>query len=105
MATLEQKIAAERSALLMLEENGLPEPDDIEYGHTCIRLIWWEPKAALIVQIDPPPPGWVFAEDLRDLDDLEEVSGDDDDVDVRPELPIEVRPSVPNDDSDPPLGY
>ena len=73
MATLEQKIAAERDALDLLERNGLPEPDDVEYGHTCIRLIWWEPKAALIVQIDPPPPGWVFAEDLRDLDDLREV--------------------------------
>ena len=73
MATLEQKIAAERDALNMLEQNGLPEPDDVEYGHTCIRLIWWEPKAALIVQIDPPPPGHVFAEDLRDLDDLDNV--------------------------------
>jgi hypothetical protein len=44
MATLEQKIAAEREALNMLEENGLPEPDDVEYGYTCIRLIWWEPR-------------------------------------------------------------
>ena len=84
MATLEQKIAAEREARLMLEQNGLPEPDDIEYGHTCIRLIWWEPKAALIVQIDPPPPGWVFAEDLRDLDDLgatNRAGGDDSEID------------------------
>jgi hypothetical protein len=30
-------------------------------------------QAALIVQIDPPPPGWVFAEDLRDLDDLHDT--------------------------------
>ena len=79
MATLEQKIAAERDALDLLERNGLPEPDDVEYGQTCIRLIWWEPKAALIVQIDPPPPGWVFAEDLRDLEDLRELSAPDDD--------------------------
>jgi hypothetical protein len=73
MATLEQKVAAERDALALLEQYGLPEPDDVEYGFTCIRLIWWEPKAALIVQIDPPPPGWVFGEDLRDLDDLRDI--------------------------------
>jgi len=73
MATLGQKIAAERDALDLLERYGLPEPDDVEYGCTCIRLIWWEPKAALIIQIDPPPPGWVFAEDLSDLDDLRDI--------------------------------
>ena len=73
MATLEQKIAAERDALALVERNGLPEPDDVEYGFTCIRLIWWEPKAALIIQIDPPPPGWVFGEDLRDLKDLRNI--------------------------------
>ena len=99
MATLEQKIAAEREARLMLEQNGLPEPDDIEYGHTCIRLIWWEPKAALIVQIDPPPPGWVFAEDLRDLDDLHELSGSDDDDD-QPDRPIDALPNIPGTGSD-----
>jgi hypothetical protein len=81
MATLEQKIAAERDALALLEQYGLPEPDDVEYGCTCIRLIWWEPKAALIIQIDPAPPGWVFGEDLRDLDDLrniQDITGEED---------------------------
>ena len=84
MATLEQKIAAERDTVARLEQAGLPAPDDVEYARTCIRLIWWEPKAALIVQIDPPPPGWVFAEDLRDLDDLGGTNrdgGDDDEID------------------------
>jgi hypothetical protein len=92
MATLEQKMAAERDALGMLEQNGLPEPDDVEYGHTCIRLIWWEPKAALIVQIDPPPPGWVFAEDLGDLDELREIDNLDSNGHQAglPEIPVEV---------------
>jgi hypothetical protein len=55
MATLEQKMQAERDALEMLERHGLPEPDEVEYGFTCIWLRWREPKLALVVQIDPPP--------------------------------------------------
>ena len=100
MATLEQKIACERDALLMLEQNGLPEPDDVEYGETCIRLIWWEPKAALIVQIDPPPPGWVFAEDLRDLDDLQELSSAEEDHGVGADLQVEAAPHAATDGRD-----
>jgi hypothetical protein len=70
MATLEQKIAAERDTAALLEQRGLPEPDDVEYARTCIRLIWWDPNTALIVPIDPPPPGSTFGEDLRGLDAL-----------------------------------
>ena len=97
MASLEQKMAAEREALALLEQNGLPEPDDVEYGYTCIRLIWWEPKAALIVQIDPPPPGWVFAEDLRDLDDLRVLDGDGDGEPELVDVPAELLPDLPAD--------
>lgn len=66
MATLQQKIAAEQHARAMLEDHGLPQPDAVEYGYTCIRLFWDEEKAVMIVQIDEPPPGWKFAEDLTD---------------------------------------
>jgi len=58
MATLQEKIAAERSAREMLERDDLPQPDWIEYGYTCIRLIWEEPKVVLVVQIDEPPEGF-----------------------------------------------
>ncbi len=34
--------------------NGLPEPDQIEYGDTCIRLFWEEAKTALVIDIDGP---------------------------------------------------
>ena len=54
MATLAQKIAAETMVREMIAENGLPEPDDIEYGFTCIRVLWNDPKVALVVDIDPP---------------------------------------------------
>jgi hypothetical protein len=39
MATLAQKIKAETMVREMIAENGLPEPDDIEYGFTCIRVL------------------------------------------------------------------
>jgi hypothetical protein len=64
MATLQEKIAAERSMRSLLADNGLPQPDEVEYGHTCIRLFWRETRHVVIVQIDEPPPDWVFAEDM-----------------------------------------
>ncbi len=39
----------------VFEREGLLEPDEIEFGATCIRLLWNDPKAALIVSIDDPP--------------------------------------------------
>jgi hypothetical protein len=64
MATLKEKIRAEWAAREMLEGAGLPQPDAVEYGHTCIRLFWHDPKQVVIVQIDEPPPGWEFAEEM-----------------------------------------
>ncbi len=58
MATYTQKIAAERKVRDLLESEGLPLPDRIEYGHTCIRLLWLERKLALVIDIDEPPDGF-----------------------------------------------
>jgi hypothetical protein len=63
MATLAQKIEAEEKMRRLLADNGMPEPDEVEYGHTCIRLLWHDQKAVVVIDIDDPPPG---------LDDLEE---------------------------------
>ncbi len=52
MATLRQKVEAERSVRELIEEEGVPMPDRIEYGFTCIRLFWEGPKVVLIVDID-----------------------------------------------------
>jgi hypothetical protein len=57
MATLEQKIKAERRMRDLIEKEGLPEPDRVEYGYTCIRLFWDAAKAVIVVDIDPPPDG------------------------------------------------
>ena len=74
MATLEQKITAELMLRSMVDKEGLPEPDHIEYGHTCIRAIWWESKVALVIDIDELGPE---AESLEDLGlDPTDLGGD-----------------------------
>ena len=77
MATLAQKIEAEQKMRTLLEENGMPAPDAIEYGHTCIRLFFSEPKVCLVVDIDKPPPGWEFVGERLD-EGWEEEDGEED---------------------------
>jgi hypothetical protein len=55
MASLVQKIDCERQTRDFLAEHGLPQPDAVEYGHTCIRLLFHDPKLALVIDIDEPP--------------------------------------------------
>lgn len=79
MATLAQKIQCEQHAREMLRSEGLPQPDWIEYGHTCIRLFWETSKVVLVVDIDKPPEGCEpVGEDLEDFDtdDSDEDAGD-----------------------------
>ena len=54
MATLIEKIRAEKRTRDFLEENGLPQPDHVEYGFTCIRLFFEASKTVLVVDIDEP---------------------------------------------------
>jgi hypothetical protein len=54
MATLAQKIQTEMRMRELLEDGGLPQPDYIEYGYTCIRLIFEEPKLVVVIDIDEP---------------------------------------------------
>jgi hypothetical protein len=78
MATLAQKIQCERDAREMLKQNGLPDPDRVEYGYTCIRLFFEATKVMLVVEIDEPPEGFEVVGDC--LEDL-----DEDDTDNEPE--------------------
>lgn len=52
MAILAQKIAAEKRMRELLEANDMPQPDHVEYGFTCIRLFFNEPKVVVVVDID-----------------------------------------------------
>jgi hypothetical protein len=54
VATLRQKILVERRMRDLLEDNDLPAPDEVEYGYGCIRLLFHEPKTALVIDIDEP---------------------------------------------------
>lgn len=54
MASLAQKIECEQRMRKLLCENGLPEPDEVEYGYTCVRFFFEESKACVVVDIDNP---------------------------------------------------
>jgi hypothetical protein len=54
MATLAKKIEVEQRARQMLEREGIPAPDRIEYGFGCVRLFWAESKTVLVIDIDDP---------------------------------------------------
>jgi hypothetical protein len=54
MATLAQKIEAEKRVRDLLEDNGLPQPDHVEYGFTCIRLFFNDTKHVVVIDIDDP---------------------------------------------------
>jgi hypothetical protein len=55
MATVAQKIKAEKQMRDLLEANDMPQPDYVEYGFTCIRLFFEEPKLVVVVDIDEEP--------------------------------------------------
>lgn len=38
----------------LLETNGLPQPDHVEYGFTCIRLFFNDTKQVVVIDIDDP---------------------------------------------------
>jgi hypothetical protein len=99
MATLTEKIQCERDAREMLKQGGLPEPDRVEYGHTCIRLFWEESKVVLVVDIDEPPPDFeVVGEYLEDLDlDDDDDEEDPDDIDLEDAVE-QLRRSLADDD-------
>ena len=55
MTTLAQKIEAENQMRKLLEDGGLPQPDHVEYGYTCIRLFFNDTKQVVVIDIDEPP--------------------------------------------------
>lgn len=51
--TLQAKIEAEQRLRDLLESQGLPQPDAVEYGYTCVRFFFFESKTCVIVDLDP----------------------------------------------------
>jgi hypothetical protein len=52
MATIDKKQRAERKMLRLLEDAGLPAPDEVQYGENCVRLLWHDRKVAVVVELD-----------------------------------------------------
>ena len=55
MATHQQKLACEERVRALLSAGGLPQPDSIEFGNTCIWVFFNEPKTCLRIDIDEDP--------------------------------------------------
>lgn len=49
---LETKIRAEHRMRQLLESEGLPQPDEVEYGHSCVRFLFHESKACIVIDLD-----------------------------------------------------
>jgi hypothetical protein len=41
----------------LLEDAGLPAPDEVQYGHRCVRLLWHDRKVAVVIDLDPDTTG------------------------------------------------
>lgn len=52
MAEIDHKQLAERRMLALLEDSGLPLPDEVEYGTACVRFLWLDRKVAVVVDLD-----------------------------------------------------
>jgi hypothetical protein len=52
MAPIDEKEHAERRMRRLLEDCGLPEPDEVVYGERSIELLWHEHKVAVVVDLD-----------------------------------------------------
>ena len=47
---------AEAEMRELLDEAGLPEPDDVEYGERSVYLRWIEQKLEVAIDLDDPEP-------------------------------------------------
>jgi hypothetical protein len=50
--TLEAKIEAEHRLRELLRSEGMPQPDEVEYGYTCVRFIFHESKTCVVIDLD-----------------------------------------------------
>jgi hypothetical protein len=52
MASTAKKLKAERRMRELLAEENLPQPDEVEYGLSCVRLFWHGTKVVVVVDVD-----------------------------------------------------
>jgi hypothetical protein len=49
---LEAKIEAEHRLRELLRSEGLPQPDEVEYGYACVRFIFHDSKTCVVIDLD-----------------------------------------------------
>jgi hypothetical protein len=52
MAPIDHKQLVERRFMALMEDSGLPLPDEVEYGTACVRFLWLDRKVAVVVDLD-----------------------------------------------------
>ena len=52
MESMDRKERCEQRITEFLDDCGLPQPDDIEYGDQQVRFLWTERKVGLIVDLE-----------------------------------------------------
>lgn len=52
MASIDQKQLVERRFTALMEDSGLPLPDEVEYGTDCVRFLWLDRKLVVIVDLE-----------------------------------------------------
>jgi hypothetical protein len=52
IAPIDLKARAERRMLRLLNDAGLPVPDEVQYGEACVRFLWHDRKVAVVVDLD-----------------------------------------------------
>ena len=52
MALIDRKQQIERRMLRMLEDVGLPSPDEVRHGEREVTFLWLDRKVALVVELD-----------------------------------------------------
>jgi hypothetical protein len=50
--TLEAKIEAEYRFRELLRSEGMPQPDEVEYGYRCVRFMFRESKTCIVLDLD-----------------------------------------------------
>lgn len=52
MAPIDHKQLVERRFKALMEDSGLPQPDEVEYGTDCVRFLWPDRKLVVIVDLE-----------------------------------------------------
>ncbi|MFL5859264.1 MAG: hypothetical protein ACJ780_00555 [Solirubrobacteraceae bacterium] len=62
---LKAKIEAEHRLRELLGSQGLPQPDEVEYGFACVRFLFYESKTCVVIDLDGEdgqPDSWLDAQ-------------------------------------------